>query len=330
MSAQPETHIDDRILRIYALRGALSVPGVIRHSSGINRFTGRSLPRAEIRWDGDHRTVTVDVQIAVSWPSPVVDIATRVRDVVSTWVTDTTGIPVPVVNVEVSAVVPGDGPVTSGDVAACPEAPDLEPVSATPLSATSPEVTRTVAEPAHPETPEPVPLTPVHAGRPQQPTPVYAPEPVTLTAVEVPPHVPATHPQLPERTPLVPVVAPEPMKAHVPDCPPAPQTTAVSVNHRDVTTPPVLPGPAARGVLRDVPTPSGPQLENVPTPQGLPVRTVPTPRGLPVSVYPTVSRRGLTPVTVQRHPRITVSVPERDAGRDGRSSGQTQKGDSDD
>lgn len=333
------TRIDDRILRVYAVRGALSVPGVVSHASGINRITGRRLPRAELRWDAGHRSVSVDLQIAVAWPSPVVDVAAAVRETAGTWVTTVTGIPVSTVNVEVSAVVPvpvdaDPAGTTVADLGTAPRTPDLTPVTAAPLTVVSPTVTRGTGEPVHPTAPERRAPVPVLAGRPASPTHVTAPDPAPLHPVEVRGHRPATTPDAPLPAPPVHVAAPVRTPVTVPADPvhtppvvpgppvrrptvvpavPAPPVPAqIVVGHTEVTVP-VAPGsPAARGVLRDIPTPRGPQLRNIPTPDGLPVRAVPTPTGLPLTVYPQVRRRGVTPVTVTRHPRIPVTVDHRD------------------
>ncbi|WP_297006714.1 Asp23/Gls24 family envelope stress response protein [uncultured Corynebacterium sp.] len=266
-----QIRIDDRVPRTFAVRGALSVPGVISHSSGIGRFTGRSLPRADLRWDADHHSVSVDLQIAVAWPSPVITVATVVRETVAAWITAATGIPVSVVNVTVAAVVP-DTRVTTTVVETAPRSPELAPVVATPLTVVSPTVTRSAGAPVHPRTHRRTTLTPVRAGRPLRPEHVTAPP------------VPAT---VPVRT--------------------APRTSLaeISVRHRPVTEPPQ---PTPPFVLHDIPTPAGPVLENIPTPQGLPVRTVPTPDGLPLTVFPRVDRHDRVPVTVHRGPRITPTV----------------------
>jgi uncharacterized alkaline shock family protein YloU len=270
-TSRSTTTIDDRIPRQFAVRGALSVPGVLSHSSGINRFTGRSLPRAELRWDAGHRSVSVDIQIAVAWPSPAVDVAKTVRETVAQWITDGTGIAVSTVNVGVGAVVPADR-VTATDLADAPRSPELDPVVATPLTVTSPTVERTVPEAGHPVTREHTPLTPVRAGRPQRPDHVTTPPAPELDEVQTAP-----------RAPLTPV----------------------DVTHSPAIEPEI---PTPRPVIHDIPTPPGPRLENIPTPQGLPVKAVPTPQGLCVTTYPQISRHKVIPVTVNPHPRITPTV----------------------
>lgn len=322
--------LGDRVFRVYALRGALSVPGVVDHVSGINRITGRGLPRAEVRWDADHASVTVDLQIAVSWPAPVVDVARTVRSCVARWITDATGVPVSVVNVEVAAVVPDpDSRVTGDALAAADHGPDLTPVEATPLTVTAPVVHRDVPDPVHPTAPGHMTLTPVHAPRPAAPAHVPVPEPphpspVTVRhltdrpEVSVPPRRPLTPVRLPPHTPPTPVNAPAPVTALLPGVPGLPPLRRVEVTHRapghvEVHHRPVhSPVPPERpGVLHGIPTPPGPRIENIPTPQGLPVTAVPTPRGLPLTVFPQVVRYGTTPVTVRHRPPVPVTVDRR-------------------
>lgn len=237
------TAIDDRVFRVCAVRGALSVPGVIDHASGLNRLTGRRLPRADLRWDTRRESVVIDLQIAVAWPSPLVDVARRVRKTAARWVSDTTGMPVSAVNVDIAAVVPVPGPVarvTVADIDRAPEAPELAPVSSTPLVSTSPAVHRMLESPVVPGPPDRAPLTPVHAPRPAAPTHVPLPASPVLTPVQVSP-----------RSTPVPVTVPA---------------------HR---TPVGVPTPA-RPRLENVTTPRGLPVAAVPTPEGLDVSIFPS------------------------------------------------------
>lgn len=337
--------VGDRVFRVYAVKGALSVPGVVDHASGINRITGRRLPRAEVRWDADHRSVTVDLQIAVAWPAPVVDVARTVRSCTAQWITATTGVPVSVVNVEVGAVVPVPGRrVTAADLTAADHGPELTPVVATPLPVSSPTVDRGVPEPGHPTVPAHTGTVPVRAHRPPAPARVPVPAPPELTPVTTlrpPPHPSVTLPphrapdpvRVPPRGPLTPVHAPVTVTAFVPSVPGPPPLRMVdvtrrpldpvAVDHRPPRSPETPGGPA---VLREIPTPPGPRLENIPTPAGLPVTAVPTPRGLPLTVFPRVARRGITPVTVHHRPLTPVTVDRRHRDTDRSTDRDTDKG----
>ncbi|AGP31615.1 Asp23/Gls24 family envelope stress response protein [Corynebacterium terpenotabidum] len=291
MPDQPSpTRIDDRVFRVHALRAALSVPGVINHASGLNRLTGRTFPRAELSWDADHRAISVSLQIAVVWPSPVTEVARTTREITARWITAATGVTVRAVDVCVAAVVPVDPSdaaerVTDDLLAATDRLPELTTVTAAPLQPQSPTVHRTVPDPVHPTAPAHAELTPVRAGRPPVPVHVTAPAPVQAVPVSAPPPVEVLHPVTPPRRPLRTIPVPQTV---VPD--------PVLVRHVEVSHPACPAGPR---VTRTVPTPSGPPMENVPTPTGL-----------PVTVFPTVNRRGLTAVTVRRHPRIPVTIPD--------------------
>lgn len=274
------THIEDRVFSILALQGALSVPGVIGHTSGITRFTGRKLPRSSIRWDALHTSISVDLQIAITWPSPIVDIARVVQDTVCQWILDFTGTHVVAVNVDIGAVVPSPRahlPVTSADLDSTPRAPSLQPISTEPLTVTSPVVNRRFS------------LHPIRVGRPTVPAPLSMPSPVQLTPI----HTTA-------RTAVRQVNLPTFDSVTVPQAPTRHILQKVEV-HRLLGSKHVesIPSQLPRvQVTHDIPTPRGPRLENIPTP-----------RGLALTIFPQVSRRGLQPITVQRHPRITVSSP---------------------
>ncbi|MEY8566173.1 Asp23/Gls24 family envelope stress response protein [Corynebacteriaceae bacterium 7-707] len=305
------TTIETRVLEKIGVHAALSVPGVIRHSSGIGQITGRRLPRVAVQMDPAGTAAVVDVQVATSWPAPTVAVAQVTREAVGEWIEHTTGVPVLAVNVEVAAVVPAPGPaVTVRDLSEAPRTPELTTVSATPLQAESPTVSRGVPTVTVPDAPAPVPLlhpqpvenvrlTPVSAGRPQPARRVaapprrpvrrpVAPAPVRATPVPAPPAPTVTRPATPRATP---VLRPRP-----PYGPSRPRPLEpVIVDRVEVTAPP---RPHGLRILYDVPTPAGPRMRDIPTPRGLPTRTVPTPQGLGVSVHPTVRRHRRIPVTV--------------------------------
>lgn len=312
------TSIELKVLEKIATRAALSVPGVLRHSSGIGQFTGRRLPRVSVQMDPGGRAAVADVQIATAWPAPTVAVAQVTRETVGEWIEHSTGVPVLAVNVDVAAVVPGSGEeessdssgVTLDELVRAPRTPELTRVTTDRLDVTSPTVERSVTdvlsptaleevEVEHPTAPESVNITQVILNLPPAPRHVSAPTrspvrrpttptPVQLTPVHLPapPEVahPVTPPTEPVRHPRAPYDAarPRPMEP-------------VLVDHADVVVP-----PPAKGLplLRDVPTPAGPRLRDIPTPRGLATRAVPTPQGLPVTVFPTVRRRRTIPVTV--------------------------------
>lgn len=311
------TSIELKVLEKIGHRAALSVPGVIRHSSGIGQWTGRRLPRVTVHMDYGERVAVADVQIATAWPAPTVAVAQVTRETVAEWIEHMTGVPVLAVNVGIAAVVPVDDTdrdggedssrVTLDDLAAAPRSPEITRVTAEPLPVTFPETTRTVDEPFSPDVPEhpalvspavpdAAPTVAVTRGRPPRPRHVTAPAvPSALRPADPPRHRlrPVAVPSAPEVLhPVTPpsdeVVRPRPPYTGAQGTHPRP-LIPVDTAHRDVTVPP---------------KPAGlPLLFDVPTPRGLPTRTVPTPDGLPVTVFPQVRRTGLTPVTVDRSRR---------------------------
>lgn len=333
---QQRTHIsiDMKVLEKIATRAALSVPGVIRHSSGIGQFTGRRLPRVSVQMDPGGRAAVADIQIATAWPAPTVAVAQVTRETVGEWIEHSTGVPVLAVNVDVAAVVPGsDETVTVTDLETAPRTPEYTRVSATPLKASSPAVTRQITEVTVPATP--VPQKPFHprAVTSVQLTPVTARRPEPARHVSAPTLRPVLHPTPPAPVHATPVEPPRPTEVMHPVTPSAgpvmhprsPHSTArprllepVIVDHVTVTAPPP---PRGLRILYDVPTPGAPLLHDIPTPRGLPTRAVPTPQGLGVTIFPTVRRRRRIPVTVDtsRRWRSTGTGDNRAPGDDDRS-----------
>lgn len=122
---RPYLHITDRAVGRIVARAVRTVPGCIRHSSGIDKVTGRQLPRWEVDLDPDNTAMSIEVHVAVCWPSPLTAIAALVRDRVKQWVVAYTGIPVLRVDVVVAAVVPG--PVGQPRLSLAPDQLELGP-----------------------------------------------------------------------------------------------------------------------------------------------------------------------------------------------------------
>lgn len=171
------TTIHPRVLTVVARSAALSVPGSIRHTSGLGRIAGRAYPHAEVR--SQHTAVDAQIQVALAWPSPVTARAAEIRDAVGRRLAEATGIPVLRVDVDVAALVPRDA---AGDPAGVAE-PGLR----------SPVLPETHVE--QPEAPHrPAPRQPSAPG----PDPVHHPRrpaaPVATTPRSPAPHVVA-HPE---------------------------------------------------------------------------------------------------------------------------------------
>lgn len=125
------TIVEERAIAAIISRAIDSVPGTVRHASGLDRLTRRPLPRVELFMDSDGSAIAVEAMIAVTWPSPVADVAAAVRGTITQWITEFTQIPVVSVNVSVGAVVPAK--LTAPDASVGAPAPRLRPVSAEPL-----------------------------------------------------------------------------------------------------------------------------------------------------------------------------------------------------
>lgn len=95
--------IRDKVVQRIAELAAAHTPGVLRHSSGLDRVTGRDLPRVATHIGGGH--VRAHVDMAVAWPQPVAQVSAAVRAQVAEQVHTLTGLQVDAVDVAVPTVV---------------------------------------------------------------------------------------------------------------------------------------------------------------------------------------------------------------------------------
>jgi len=96
-------HVRDKVVDRIAAHAATTTSGVVPHSSGLNRVTGRDLPRVETTVAGGH--VRARVHIAVAWPPVLPDTAAAVRTNVTEQLRTLAGLTVDAVDVAVTAVV---------------------------------------------------------------------------------------------------------------------------------------------------------------------------------------------------------------------------------
>jgi len=96
-------HVRDKVVDRIAAHAATTTSGVVPHSSGLNRVTGRDLPRVETTVAGGH--VRAWVHIAVAWPPALADTAAAVRTNVTEQLRTLAGLTVDAVDVAVTAVV---------------------------------------------------------------------------------------------------------------------------------------------------------------------------------------------------------------------------------
>lgn len=107
--------IKDRAMSKIATVAAANVPGVVRQSGGLTRFTRRDLPRADISMGTD--AVAINLFLAVTWPCSVVELTGRVRNEVGRSVESLTGYPLTDMNVMIAATCePGEPTATPPDI----------------------------------------------------------------------------------------------------------------------------------------------------------------------------------------------------------------------
>ena len=141
--------ISDRAVARIVAAATASVPGTTELGRSLERIAGRTYPRFDVLVDDAAGTCSVEAYIAVTWPSPVTDVAEAVRTTIGTWVRETTGLTVTGVNVVTGPVVPAPRVST-----VAPTRPTLRPVTVAPLRVN------------HPVTPSPEPLRPVTVAPP--------------------------------------------------------------------------------------------------------------------------------------------------------------------
>ena len=128
--ARGETFLGENAVERIVVAAIASVPGTVESASRINRLAGRGYPRVDVQLDPFGAAVAVETDIAVSWPSPVVEVARAVRATITRWLADATGLPVVRVDVRVASVVGSESGrplprVTAAEVRAHDPAPAL-------------------------------------------------------------------------------------------------------------------------------------------------------------------------------------------------------------
>ena len=128
-----ETFLGEIAIERIVVAAIASVPGTVESASRINRLAGRGYPRVDVQMDPFGAAVVIETDIAVSWPSPVVEIARAVRTTITRWLTDASGLPVVRVDVRVASVVgPKSGHLLPRVTADEIRAHDPAPVLASP------------------------------------------------------------------------------------------------------------------------------------------------------------------------------------------------------
>ncbi len=154
--------ITERALRRIVAAAADSVPGTKSLGRSLERIAGRTYPRYDVIIDDAAGTASVEAFIAVTWPSPVTEVAKAVRTTITDWVHGLTGLRVTQVNVVVGPVISGEHVhrVTREQIDARPRLPKLRPVEAPPLRVRHPGA-GPAPSPVPVRVPDPAPLAPV-------------------------------------------------------------------------------------------------------------------------------------------------------------------------
>ncbi len=95
--------VRDKAAERVAHYAALHVPGVLTHSGGLDRITGRDLPRVAVTIAGGH--VRAHLDIAVAWPQSLPEVSGAVRVRVSKELSTLVGLVVDAVDVAVPTVL---------------------------------------------------------------------------------------------------------------------------------------------------------------------------------------------------------------------------------
>lgn len=97
------SRINDKAVARVAEAAALSVPGCAAVDAKLAGLAGRGLPRVEVSLDRAASTASMSVEMAVSYPSPVVAVTEAVRAAIVAQVATLTGFRVTRVDVTVAA-----------------------------------------------------------------------------------------------------------------------------------------------------------------------------------------------------------------------------------
>lgn len=111
MASEPSTDpgergslvVRDKVAQRVAMHAALATPGVQPHAAGLDKLTGRELPRARVVVSATR--VRAHLTIAVTWPQSLAAVAKNVQDNVTRALTDSAGFEVDGVDVAIEAVV---------------------------------------------------------------------------------------------------------------------------------------------------------------------------------------------------------------------------------
>ncbi|WP_075724671.1 Asp23/Gls24 family envelope stress response protein [Corynebacterium aquilae] len=140
-TATGHTMISTKAVTKIVAAAVKSVPGTAQLDSAFSR----SYPRIDVQVDDECDTMSADIIIAATWPSPVVTVAETVRATVDAWVREMTGIRPVRINVVVGPVEPGVA-VSEQQLQAHDIHPRPRPVTVTPLEVSEVVVSRALSD----------------------------------------------------------------------------------------------------------------------------------------------------------------------------------------
>lgn len=117
VDAPGTTEISVRSLERIVAQAIKSVPGTVSIDAKLAGIGGRGYPRSIVQADPDTRMVAVESTIAVTWPSPVTQVAAQTRAAIISAIEQFTGYSTTRVNITVGHVEPGSR-ITNSAVAA--------------------------------------------------------------------------------------------------------------------------------------------------------------------------------------------------------------------
>lgn len=95
--------VRDKVAQRISVQAALDTPGVRSHAAGLDKLTGRELPRARVVISATH--VRAHLTVAVSWPQSLSEVAAAVQRNVTQTLTESAGFHVDGVDVAIEAIV---------------------------------------------------------------------------------------------------------------------------------------------------------------------------------------------------------------------------------
>lgn len=94
--------IGDKVAQRLAEHAAASTPGVRRHATGLDKYTGRDLPLANLTIAANR--AVAELKVAIAWPYPLAEVAGAVQRNVAEALRTLAGLDVDRVDVEVTHV----------------------------------------------------------------------------------------------------------------------------------------------------------------------------------------------------------------------------------